>query len=265
MRLIAGDSDGALATRVAEAGPGPDLHPRCRCTRGQHPPKLVVLTGGPGAGKTATLEMLRHHLCEHVAILPEAAGILFGGGFPRKESSAGHQAAQRAIFRVERELEWLALHEGSPAIVLCDRGTLDGSAYWPAEAEPFFEANGTSLEAEMRRYAAVIHLRTPLAAGGYNHRNPLRTETALEAAAIDRAIQEVWHGHPHRTVIDNAGSFVVKAMRAIAAVLQEVPECCRPDLAELGRWLEPSRKPCIQVQGARADLATVRRIPRELE
>jgi predicted ATPase len=43
-------------------------------------PKLVVLTGGPGAGKTALLEVVRRHFCEHVVVLPEAASIVFGGG-----------------------------------------------------------------------------------------------------------------------------------------------------------------------------------------
>ncbi len=48
--------------------------------------QLVVLTGGPGAGKTAILEILRRSLCPCVAVLPEAASILFGGGFWRRLS-----------------------------------------------------------------------------------------------------------------------------------------------------------------------------------
>jgi len=39
---------------------------------------LVVLTGGPGAGKTAFLEIARRNFCEHIAVLPEAASIVFG-------------------------------------------------------------------------------------------------------------------------------------------------------------------------------------------
>ncbi len=31
----------------------------------------MVLTGGPGAGKTAILELVRRTLCPHVALLPE--------------------------------------------------------------------------------------------------------------------------------------------------------------------------------------------------
>ena len=39
--------------------------------------RRIALTGGPGAGKTAVLELARRLLCEHVHILPEAPGIVF--------------------------------------------------------------------------------------------------------------------------------------------------------------------------------------------
>jgi predicted ATPase len=100
----------------------------CNCER-SHEPRRIVLTGGPGAGKTAVLELVRHSFCIHVKVLPEAAGIVFGGGFPRGTGTVLRQAAQRAIFYVQRELE-TAADEGNPAIVLCDRGTIDGGAYW---------------------------------------------------------------------------------------------------------------------------------------
>ena len=76
----------------------------CRCTE-KHRTGKVVLTGGPGAGKTAILEFMTLAFCRHVVILPESAGILFGGGFPRNGMNVRRRAAQRAIFRVQRELE----------------------------------------------------------------------------------------------------------------------------------------------------------------
>jgi hypothetical protein len=47
-----------------------------------HRPRMVVITGGPGAGKTALIEVARRHFCHHVGFSPEAASILFRGGFP---------------------------------------------------------------------------------------------------------------------------------------------------------------------------------------
>jgi len=111
--------------------------------------KLVVLTGGPGGGKTAVLEIARKHFCEHVVVLPEAATILFGGGFPRGVSAAARRAAQRAIFRIQIELETMAIEEGRAAVVLCDRGTIDGIAYWPDEPEGFWRAVGTTHALEL--------------------------------------------------------------------------------------------------------------------
>ena len=201
---------------------------RCGCTRDHHDARLVVLTGGPGAGKTAVLELIHHAFCEHVVVLPEAAGIVFGGGFPRKPSIVAKRAAQRAIFRVQRELERLALEEQTAAIILCDRGTLDGAAYWPGDSESFFRENATSREAEYARYSAVIDLRTPLESNGYNHANALRIESAPEAAAIDASILNLWKEHPHRHVVESTSDFLDKAARVVALVRDEVPECCRP-------------------------------------
>jgi predicted ATPase len=184
-----------------------------------------VITGGPGAGKTAILEMLRRYVCVHTVILPEAAGIVFGGGFPRGNSYALRRAAQRAIFHVQRELERIAEVQ-NPAVILCDRGTLDGLAYWMGE-DDYLTQVGTTLSEEFARYDVVIHLRTPAVENGYNHNNPLRIESALEAAAIDERILRAWEGHPRRVVVDAASDFLSKAAHVVAVVRAETPQCCQ--------------------------------------
>ena len=196
----------------------------CDC-RETHLLRRVVLTGGPGAGKTAVLELIRRCFCEHVRVLPESAGIVFGGGFPRGDAADLLRPAQRAIFHVQRELEAVA-DAGNPAIVLCDRGTVDGAAYWPGPDE-FWAALGTTRADELRRYGAVIHLRTPALHRGYDHRNPLRIESAAQAAAIDARIAEAWEGHPRRFFVDATADFFGKAARAIDLLQAELPECCR--------------------------------------
>jgi predicted ATPase len=181
----------------------------CDCNE-RHDRRRIVLTGGPGAGKTAVLELIRQSFCVHVKVLPEAAGIVFGGGFPRGDPIEFRQAAQRAIFYIQRELETVA-DAGNPAIVLCDRGTVDGAAYWPGESEEFFSSVGTQLNDQLRRYHAVIHLRTPSIGGGYNRSNPLRVETAEQAAAIDARIARSWARHPRRLVVEASAYFITKA------------------------------------------------------
>lgn len=204
----------------------------CGCTE-IHPRRRIVLTGGPGAGKTAVLEMMRKTLCEHVKVVPEAAGVVFGGGFPRGDALEVRRAAQRAIFFLQRELEAATAAE-NVSIALCDRGTIDGLAYWPG-SDDFWREVGTTLREQLARYHAVIHLRTPTLDGGYNHQNPLRVESAVEAAAIDARIAAAWSEHPRRFEVASAPDFLAKVARVIELVRGEMPKCCRRHpVAELG-------------------------------
>lgn len=201
---------------------------RCRCgVDAPHDGRLVVLTGGPGAGKTALLEVVRRHFCEHVEVLPEAASILFGGGFPRRTSRAAQRAAQVAIFHVQRQLEAIVQGEQRAAIALCDRGTLDGLAYWPQPAKAFWSATGASPETELARYACVIHMRTPRPERGYDHSNPVRIESAAEALALDRRVEAAWSDHPRRFFVEDEDSFVTKLSRAVELIRAELPRCCQ--------------------------------------
>ena len=196
----------------------------CECSD-RHDCRRIVLTGGPGAGKTAILELIRQSFCDHVEVLPESASIVFGGGFPRAADAPRLRAAQRAIFYVQRELE-AAAEASNPVIVLCDRGTVDGLAYWPG-TQDFWSSVGTCLDEQLRRYDAVIHMRTPAAADGYDHRNPLRIESAAEALRIDARIARAWEPHPRRFFVEASSDFLDKAARTLDILRGELPECCR--------------------------------------
>lgn len=192
----------------------------------EHPARLVVLTGGPGVGKTAILEFLKKVLCEHVAILPEAASILFSGGFWRITSVAGERSAQRAIFTVQNELQTIFYEEQKWSLGLCDRGTLDGLAYWPGTEREFFDSLNTTMAREYSKYQAVIHLRAP-AAKDYNHDNPERIESAEKAFLIDRRIHDVWNGHVNYIQIPSTEYFSEKIFEAIKAINPFLPACCK--------------------------------------
>jgi len=212
---------------------------RCYCKQLRHPTKLIVLTGGPGAGKTAVLEMARRVFCTHVTILPEAASLLFKGGFPRHDSDAGRRAVQRSIFHVQREIERLALEEGHAAVALCDRGTIDGLAYWPDSPESFWRDVNADPLGELSRYDAVIHLETPSANGGYNNQNPLRAESPFEARVINDRILEAWKGHPRRSIIPSTADFLDKAVAGLKCIAADLPSCCHGRSPEAVASAEP--------------------------
>ena len=79
----------------------------------------IVLTGGPSAGKTALVAIIEKQFYKNVVAVPEAATILFQGGFPRKSDSAHVNHQQRAIYFVQLELEAMAAIGEENKILLC--------------------------------------------------------------------------------------------------------------------------------------------------
>lgn len=178
------------------------------------PTRLVVVTGGPGAGKSAVLEVARQRYRGRAVVLPEAASILFGGGFPRRAEEPWQRAAQRGIYHVQRQLERAALETTKDEVILCDRGTLDGLAYWPEGDDGLLVDVGSTRSAELARYAVVVHLRPP-AESAFNHQNPLRTENFHQALALDAVVEQAWSSHPMRHFVASTEDFLGKVHDAI--------------------------------------------------
>jgi hypothetical protein len=161
--------------------------------------------------------------------MPEAASIIFGGGFWRLDTPSARLCAQRAILHVQQQMENLIIGENKWPVVLCDRGLLDGLAYWPVTEDDFWAEARSNRAEQFARYHAVIHLQVPGAAQGYNHRNPLRTETAAQAALIDDRIRTIWSAHPRYHRVESNHDFLQKARSALGLITQYLPpECVKP-------------------------------------
>ena len=180
----------------------------------------VVLTGGPCAGKTTIAQVLERAFAEQLVILPESASMLFKGGFPRWSEETALKSLQRAIFHVQNEIETLYAAHFPGKMLVMDRGTIDGAAYWPEGAESYFKEVGTTFEAELKRYDTVIYLESAgqQAYETNRRRNPARTETWEEARKLDELTHSMWARHPKMFVIHNNVSFSEK----ISAVLKHV-------------------------------------------
>ncbi|MEK2688301.1 ATP/GTP-binding protein [Bdellovibrio sp. GT3] len=177
----------------------------------------IVITGGPSGGKTTLIEALKKELGQKCAIVPEAASILYRGGFPRYKEAQGIINAQRAIYFTQKELEDMICKVSQKPLIVCDRGSVDALAYWPSEPSHFFDSIQSDKTAEFSRYDWVLHLDTA-DMDDYDTSNPIRTETFPEAANLNAKIMEAWEGHPRRIVIGHNRDFLSKMTTALSVI-----------------------------------------------
>ncbi len=187
--------------------------------------KRIALSGGPGGGKTTAADLFRRELGERVVIVPESATLLFNGGYPRYREDNAIRATQRAIFHVQRGLEYSQASCYPGRVLLCDRGTIDGAAHWPEGPEPFFDAMATTLEDELARYDAVLFFESA-AVGGLEIEggNPARIESISEAAQLDARLRELWADHPRFLHIPHNHSFMKKIVTGLEALQSIIDE-----------------------------------------
>lgn len=185
----------------------------------------VVLTGGPGGGKTTAADLYRREIGEQVVIVPEAATLLYSGGFPRVGEPDVRRATQRAIYHVQVNLEEAQAAYYQNRVLVCDRGTIDSAIYWPGDPKEFFATVGSSIEQELDRYDAVIFFETA-AVGGISIEggNPIRIESIDEAVALDQRLRTLWSQHPNFVFVPHDRSFVKKVMSGLEALSRIVTE-----------------------------------------
>ena len=169
--------------------------------------KKIVITGGPGSGKTVITAALAAEQPDRFVLVPEAATQVYTLLQTRwdKLDRAGQHDAQRRMYRLQLEQESRLATEHPEQILLLDRGTVDGSAYWPEGAEDFWNDIGTTHAAELARYDAVILLETCAVLGLYDgdNSNFCRFEDAAAAVRSSEFLKTLWAGHPHVVHIDS--------------------------------------------------------------
>jgi len=185
----------------------------------------VVVTGGPGGGKTTAIDLYRREIGDEVVVVPEAATLLYTGGFPRAGDVGVRKATQRAIYHVQTNLEDAQWSHFKSRVLLCDRGTIDGAAYWPGEPEDFFSHLNTSIEKEMERYDAVLFFETAAVGGiGIEGGNPMRVESLKEAVELNEKMKKLWIRHPRFTYVPHNLSFIKKINVGLTELAKIVAE-----------------------------------------
>ncbi|MEK7628100.1 MAG: AAA family ATPase [Patescibacteria group bacterium] len=196
-------------------------------------PKIVI-TGGPGGGKTSGIPYLAKKLRAHAQtpiIVEEGATTVFerlkaGGGL-----SANPAEFQRLVLEhiLAKEAEASAYAESLPTIdrpvILCDRGIYDNRAYQSrASFERFLnEYSLCPLLSRDERYDGVIHLRSAALGAEDQYttlNNRARRESIHEARKLDERTLTAWLGHPKLRIVPNipTESFEQKLDRAWAAL-----------------------------------------------
>ena len=155
-----------------------------------------------------------------------------------------------------------------PTLIVCDRGTLDISAYMTPEMWEEITAKENTNTSELRsRYDAVLHLVS--AADGAEQyytvaTNSTRYEQVNEeglriARELDKKVIKAWTGHPHLRVINNHDDFDKKLNRVIKEISHvlglpqpieeerkyiveltgEVPDCIESEITQTYLVAEP--------------------------
>ena len=196
----------------------------CEC-KDKHQRRRIVLTGGPGAGKTAILELIRQSFCAHVKVLPESASILFGMGFcgqtrrprhgrPSERSITCSTSWKKPLMRTDHRPSCCAIAARSmgwrtgPGRTTLERGRHDTSG----------GAGAVRCRDPSPDAWAVVRLRSF---------EPLERGECTAGLALDRSIAAAWEPHPHRFIIESAADFLEKARQALHVLRGELPQCCR--------------------------------------
>ncbi len=181
--------------------------------------KRIVLTGGPGGGKTTAIDLLRREFSTQIVVVPESATMLFSGGIERNDSPSLIKAQQQAIYNLQKHLEHIQRTKHPDRLMLCDRGSLDGLAYWPDNPDEFFKYLNTDLNTELAQYDAVIFFETAAKSGQSIHsNNPVRNESDNQAIILDDKLQAVWSQHPNFNLVKSSESFIQKVIFGINTI-----------------------------------------------
>lgn len=181
----------------------------------------IVLTGGPGAGKSViAAEIVRRD--GRFILVPEAATQVYtqlGTTWDRLDL-ARRKDAQRMIYRLQVEQEQRLAAEHPDKHLLLDRGTIDGAAYWPDGPEAYWDDLGSSLEQELARYNQIIWLETAAALGLYDgsHSNTVRFEDADAAIASGHVLARLYLPHSN---LKHVGAFA-ELDDKVTAVLEAI-------------------------------------------
>jgi CYTH domain-containing protein/predicted ATPase len=183
----------------------------------------VVITGGPGSGKSTIMEILKS-LRPDLHLVPEVATILMRQvGLSPAGGMANLARFQKFVFATQVTFEDASTAEAkmrNKIMMITDRGVVDSVAYLPNGADDFRQILNCDPESQLSRYDAVVCLAVPPkdVFGEIKGNNPNRSESWEGAMDLDRRTREAWEGHHNFHYIDNSGGWDKKVSDVMSLI-----------------------------------------------
>ena len=188
--------------------------------------KKLVLTGGPCAGKTTGINLIKEEYSKigwNVLVISEVATDLINGGIA-PWTCGSNREFQKTIFVLQAAKEDAFAYAASTmksekVLILCDRGILDNKAYMNEdEYEEVLSFSKMTEEEVIGRYDGVIHLETAAKGKADQYttaNNTARYEDVAGAIKVDDRLLAAWENHPCRYVIPPYDNFDEKCAKLL--------------------------------------------------
>ena len=181
--------------------------------------KRIVLTGGPCAGKSSSLELIELYLKKKgyiVYIVKESATELINSGIkPFGDNAVDMVSFQDIIFQYQIQKEVLVdevckkFNDDKDIVILYDRGLMDNKAYInQLDFDKLLLKYNLSEEVILNRYDLVIHLESAAKGKWYTkENNKARYEDRERAIEMDDKIFDAWSKHDNLIRVINYENF----------------------------------------------------------
>ena len=194
--------------------------------------KKIVLTGGPSAGKSSSLEFIHRYysnLGYKVYIVSETATELMNSGIIPNQNNLSIVEFQDIIFKYQLFKENLVLNIVNNNnflnnIIIFDRGVIDNKAYIKDEEfEMILKKYNYSENDLLARYDLIIHLETGAKSNYYRiDNNSCRKENVDLAIKLDNLSYKAWHNHNNLVKIECYDNFYDKQNEIISVIDKEL-------------------------------------------
>lgn len=172
--------------------------------------KMIVITGGPCAGKSTIIDRLKQDFSAYHFIPEVATMLLESKAYPMPDpwTQEWQDGFQEKIVTTQLLLEKTTLSLSENKFIILDRGVLDGAAYMEGGVKEFCNRFNLTEKEVLDRYHSVIHLESLSTMSPKMYEELLKTnkqrfETLEQAQHRERMTQEAWKNHPKRYIVSN--------------------------------------------------------------